>query len=171
MMNVKIQHLAAILITAIIYAALAAPVTAFNYAAYEPVDLDAILEDTSWAVHGGGDSDALTVLEPRKIRFEATLKTQAYACSPATLKMVFTILGVSSGVVERLELGYCVEAVSAKGQTVTFYIQGVLVAPLLEKVKTGEPVILFCDYLFWHNGRPGMLVSEFLTPNDALDNE
>lgn len=145
----------------------AVPAWAFNYERYEKVDLDAILEEAVGANHEEVDDTAMTILESRKIQFEAVLQQHAYVCSAATLKTVFTMLGVSPETVTRLELGHCLEVTSAKGKTVKLYVQGMLVEPLKEEVRAGETFLLFCDYLFWSNGQPGILMSEFLANGDV----
>lgn len=132
---------------------------AFNYAQYQETDLDTLVNDQTWA-KDVRETMSLKVFEPAKLKFKVTLEKHGYACSNGSLKAALNLLGAGH-ILDQAPVNNCIEVKTAGGAIVKMYIQDTLAPYLKDEIKIGEPLVIYCNYIFWDIDGPGILVNEF----------
>jgi hypothetical protein len=127
---------------------------AFNYAQYNPGNLDEILAQPR-------PESGTKVLAPQKLRFEIVLVAYAVGCDTGFLKRTMIMLGAQKQTVDTLPVSKCIKVKTAKGQTTSLYIQDRVAEYLPKEVPLGTTFNIFGDLLFLGKDGPGILINEF----------
>jgi hypothetical protein len=106
-------------------------------------------------------ADGVRVVAPQKLRFQVTLSEFGQNCDTGFLKKAMIMVGAPKDVVERMRISKCIIVKTAKGTTVSLFIQDQVSEYLPREIKLGERIEIFCDYLYIGKTGPGILVNEF----------
>lgn len=141
-------------------ALVATPAFAFDFARYQPADLDDILakprSQTGFDLHGA-----------KPLRLEVKLVSYQETCDLQAIPPVMRMLGFTKEQIDGVQATRCIKVRSAKGKEALIFIQDVVRAHLPGEVPLGGPVTLFAIHLFTKTEGPGLLVNEFEAPKAA----
>jgi hypothetical protein len=126
----------------------------FDYDQYKRGDMDSLMQLPKAA-------EGVRVVAPQKIRFQVTLSGYGKTCDTGFLKKAMIMVGAPKDVVERTKISKCITVKTAKGASVSLFIQDQVAEYLPSEIKLGEKIEIFCDYLYIGKTGPGILVSEF----------
>jgi hypothetical protein len=131
------------------------PAFGFDYARYEPTDLDALL--TQNRPRAGFDT-----FPARAVKLEVTLAAYAEPCQTGLLSRVMTMVGVTVNA----QISRCIKVRSAKGAQLSVFIQDQVSDFLPKEVPLGHRLTLFAVHLYATPEGPGLLVNEFKSEAD-----
>ncbi len=138
----------------------AAPAIAFDYARYQPIDLDDILAQprptTGLDLHGA-----------QAVRLEVKLVSYEETCGIEAIRPAMRMLNFSKEMIDGVQASRCIKVRTAKGNETRLFVQDVVRAFLPREVPLGSSVTLFAVHLFTTSAGPGLLVNEFNTQKPA----
>ena len=129
-------------------------VHAFEFDQYKPGDLDKLLAMPK--IKSG-----IKMVVPQKLFFRAVLASPLQNCNTDILKRTMIMQGGKKEVVEKMALTKCLNLRSAKGASISVYIEDQVAERLSRQAKPGEVVEVYCSYLFITPAGPTLLVNEF----------
>jgi murein DD-endopeptidase MepM/ murein hydrolase activator NlpD len=132
------------------------PAWGFDYARYQPTDLDALMAQPRPA-RGVDIHPALP------LKLEVTLLSYAEGCRTELLKKTMITGGFAKEQVDGLQVMGCIKVRSAQGKELRIFIQDVVSSFLPREVPLGSPVTLFAIHVFTSPEGPGLLVNEYST--------
>ena len=140
------------------------PCLAQEAATHEPVALDALFAQYDEATRD--EEPGVTLVQPRHLRFAATLVAAPEACNTQALQAILDELQLHD-FLDKAPAGHCIRLKSEKGRDLTAWVQDVLVPALQSEVKAGAAIDIQADFLAYGVGHdrernmPLMLVSGF----------
>jgi hypothetical protein len=140
------------------------PAVAFGQAftEHKSTTLDALIDE--WNGITQKEESGVSILQPQKIEFVATLQSMPTPCSNATLGIVSQMIGAPDLLVN---VTHCLRLTSSKGRNVIAYVQDVLVPGLNSDAKIGGSVEVYADFLAYgvetdrSRNYPILLISRF----------
>lgn len=136
---------------------------AFDFAGYQAVDIDALL-----------DRPRPTGVEnrpPARLKIAGTLATYGEPCDTSQIKISMAAAGIEQARIDAVPVTRCIKLRTAKGHTVSLAIQDVVAGFLPQEIPLGGPITLFVLQTFASADGPGMVVNEFkagsFAPNDT----
>ncbi len=126
----------------------------FDYDRYKQGDIDSLMQLPK-------AEEGVRVVAPQKLRFQVVLSEYGQTCDTGFLKKAMIMVGAPKDVVERMRISKCITVKTAKGTTVSLFIQDQVSEYLPREVKLGEKIEIYCDYLYIGKTGPGILVNEF----------
>lgn len=133
-------------------AATAAP---FDYARYQPADLD-VLARRKPPLGLGVDVSPM-----RSVRFDVTLVAQAAPCPVKVLKWAMRTSGIPKEAVESTPISHCIKVESPKGRQYSIFIQDGLTDSLAKEVPQSGKLTLYASLVYFAQRGPGLVVNEF----------
>jgi hypothetical protein len=143
---------------------LSSHVVAQNFTRYQATTLDAVFEQ--WNDVTRNDGPGVSIREPQKVRFVATLRSFPAPCSNSSLAIVLRMLNLGD-ILQQIKVTNCLELASPKGRNVVAYVQDVLVPGLKSDAKVGGSVEIYAESLAYtveedrSRNHPILLVSRF----------
>jgi murein DD-endopeptidase MepM/ murein hydrolase activator NlpD len=128
---------------------------AFDYARYQPADLDA-LADRKPPVGNGVD-----VYPVQSIRVDVTLVAPAAPCATGFLTWAMLTSGISKEFVQKVPISHCIQVKSAKGRLMSMFIQDALTPSLAREVPPGGKMTVYAGLVYFDQKGPGIVVNEF----------
>jgi hypothetical protein len=135
-----------------------------DFAGHQASTLDAVFE--TWDGITKAYKPGISILQPQKIRFVATLQVAPESCSNAPLEAVLRMLGAAD-LLRQVSVTHCVVLSSARRRTVAAFVQDLLVPGLNSDAKPGHRVEIYADFLAYvvdadrSRNAPILLVSRF----------
>jgi Peptidase family M23 len=134
-----------------------ATAAAFDYAKYQPVDLDAM------AARQAPSGSGVDVYPVKNYRFDVTLVTQSAPCPDNFLKWAMLTSGIPKDWIDRVPINHCIQVKSAKGKLMSMFIQDALTDSLAKEVPQGGKMTLFVMLVYYGQSGPGIVINEFNT--------
>jgi hypothetical protein len=142
------------------------PVIVFaqNFAGYRTTTLDTVVEEWNEKTKTLGPGVSLS--PPAKVEFIAKMNGSPTPCNNGALVVVLRMIGFED-LLKQVKVSHCIAVTSAKGRTVTAYVQDVLVPGLNSDAKVGGPIEIYADVLAYEvdadrsRNAPIMLVNRF----------
>jgi hypothetical protein len=138
-------------------ALVATPAFAFDFARYQPTDLDDILARPR-------PKTGLDLYSAKPFRLEVKLVSYEETCAVQTIPLAMRMLGFAKEQIDGVQATRCIKVRSARGKEAVLFIQDVVRAYLPREVPLGSPLTLFAIHLFTAPEGPGLLVNEFEAP-------
>jgi hypothetical protein len=126
----------------------------FDYDRYKQGDIDSLIQLPK-------AEEGVRIVTPQKLRFQVTLSEYGQTCDTGFLKKAMIMVGAPKDVVERMKISKCITVKTAKGASVSLFIQDQVSEYLSREIKLGEKIEIFCDYLYIGKTGPGILVNDF----------
>ncbi len=143
------------------------PCVAQEAATHERITLDALFAQYDDATRD--EEPGVTLLQPRHLRFAATLLATPEPCNTQALQAILDELQLHD-FLDKAPAGHCIRLRSDKGRDLTAWVQEVLVPALQSEVKAGAVIDIQADFLAYGVGHdrqrnmPLVLVSGFEAP-------
>ncbi len=128
---------------------------AFDYARYEPADLDAIAARKPPAGNG------VDVFPVKSLRFDVTLVAPAAPCANNFPKWAMLTSGISREFIDKVPISHCVQVKSAKGRLLSMFVQDVLTDSLTREVPQGAKMTVYAGLVYFGQEGPGIIIDEF----------
>lgn len=147
---------------------LAVAAAAFDFAKYQPADLDALI-DKPPPVGNGVD-----VYPVRNILIEVTLAAPAEPCPaqfarPDFLKWAMLTSGIPKDWIDSVPITHCIQVRSARGKPQWLFIQDVLTDSLAKEVSPGGKITLYAMLIYFSQHGPGIVINEFKSTQTPTD--
>src|SRR6185437_11293835 len=137
------------LCVAVALAALAVPALAFDYARYQPADLDDILAQPR-------PKTGLDLNGAKALRIEVTLVSYEERCAVDAVPQTMRMMGFAKEMIDAAQASRCIKVRSAKGRETLLFVQDVVRAFLPREVPPGSTMTVFAIHLFMTNAGPGL---------------
>jgi hypothetical protein len=146
-------------IAAIVFLLGSSSAWSFDYARYQPADLDTVMAQAR--PRSGFDA-----YRARPLKLKVTLASYSQSCLTSLLNKAMITGGIPKEQVEALHVTACIKVRSAKGRELPVFIQDVVAGFLPREVPLGSQLTLWAIHVFTSAAGPGLLVNEFSTDAD-----
>ncbi len=146
-----------------------------QFSSHKVVTLDSIF--SQWDEITKTYTPGMSVMQPQKLRFEATYLSHPQPCNNRALETIFNSLAMP-GFLKQVSITHCIKFSSASGREVVAWIQDVLILGLKADAQVNGQVEIYADLLAYGVGTdrsrnmPFMLVGRFepkATPNPTVE--
>jgi hypothetical protein len=129
-------------------------VSGFDYARYQPADLDEIIDQRRPA-------SGIDIFPGVLLNLTVALTSYAEPCNVGALKGAMTMIGLKDWI-EATSVTRCIRVRTAKNRVLPLFIQDKVAESLPGEVPLGSAVRLFATHVFTDRAGPALLVNEFL---------
>jgi len=136
----------------------------FDYARYQPEDLDALIARKPPAGRGAD------VFPVKSVRFDVTLAAAATPCQTRFLKWAMLTSGIPKEFVDKVPISHCIQVKSAKGKLLTMFLQDALTDSLAQEVPPGRNMTVYAALVYFAESGPGLVINEFSAQQQTGDN-